>query len=92
VTWRRVLAIAALAGPVIGFLSCGIVWHPDARTTFTDFPLPIGVDVLLADGTTDCGSGPLGYIANPIIWFVAIALLGFAWMGVLCLFRRWATE
>jgi len=60
-----VLAIAFVAWPILGFIACGVVWQPDERARFTGFPMPIGVDVRLADGSMNGGSGPLGYVTQP---------------------------
>lgn len=84
-SWRRLLAIASIAGPVVGFLACSVEWKPDERTTFTGFPLPIGVIVRRDDGTYDCGSGGLAFVLNPIAWFLAILLAG----SVVLAIRRW---
>jgi len=39
--------LAFWVGGVLGLLSTGIVWHPDEHSTYTGFPVPIGVEVML---------------------------------------------
>jgi len=79
---NRLVTIAFVAGPILGFAACGVAWKPDERTSFTGFPMPIGVEVQLADGRTDCGSGPLGYVLNPIAFTLAILVVGSTILGI----------
>lgn len=63
--------LAFWVGGVLGLLSTGIVWHPDKHTTYSGFPVPIGVEVILPDGSVDCGAGTLGWVLNPLVYALA---------------------
>ena len=75
------MLVAVLGGLVLGVLACAIEWQPDAHTTFTGFPFPIGVDVVRPDGSVDCGSGPQGLVLNQLAFGAAIlaVLLAARW-------------
>jgi len=75
-----VLVIAAIAG----FCACFIEWHPDSHTDFTGFPVPLGIVVLLEDGTSDCGGGMAGLVLNPLLFMIAASI---GWGGF-ALIRR----
>lgn len=63
--------LAFWVGGFLGLLSTGIVWHPDEHSTYTGFPVPIGVEVMLPDGSFDCGTGALGWVLNPLAYALA---------------------
>lgn len=73
----RAFLISMAAALVAGIVSTGVTWHPSPRTTVTGFPFPIGIEVVLEDGSTDCGAGRLGFFLNPLVFLIAMAL---CWM------------
>ena len=80
----RSLGIACLIAAAVGVVSTFVVWHLDGHTKYLGFPCPIGVVVVLPDGESDCGSGWIGWVLNPLV-YVAVTLTCF---GVARLLRH----